>query len=277
MYRLAYNANGLRNMDIVHAIQAVASHKYDGIELSLHKAHLHPFTATTELLDQIKDALEENNLEVSDLATGASDLLSDEEYEPSLITCDKEGREERIRCIKKSIEIAKYLGIQKVNISSGFRKDDISAEDAMKNLVDGIKECLQVCDDIILAIEPEPGMFVGTTEKAIKVIEAVGSDQFKLNLDIGHVVCCEEDYLQKIRNAVKYTVHTHIEDIKDKVHYHLIPGDGDVDLKAVLTVLKEENYEEFISVELYHHSDVYEKALTESHSYLSRLMKELND
>lgn len=276
MYRLAYNANGLRNMDVVHAIHEVAKYHFDGIELSLHKAHLHPFTVTTELLDQIKEAFEGDNLEVACLATGASNLLSDEEYEPSIITCDKEGRDKRINCIRRSIEIAKYLGIKRVNISSGFKKNDISEEDAMENLIDGIKQCLVICDDVVLAIEPEPGMFVGTTEEAIRVIEAVGSEHLKLNLDIGHVVCCEDNYLQKIRNACQYTVHAHIEDIKDRVHYHLIPGEGNVDLKAVLTILKEECYEGFISVELYHHSDVYEKALKESYIYLKTIMNELN-
>lgn len=277
MFKLAYNANGLRNMNVIQAIHEVARHNYDGIELSLHKSHLHPFTVTTEMLDWIKTALKEENLKGVDLATGAADLLTDKEYEPSIITSDKKGREERIRCIRKSIEIAKYLGIKTVNISSGFKKDDISTRDALKNLIDGIKECIEVCDDVILAIEPEPGMFIETTEDAIKLIEKVGSEKLKLNLDIGHVVCCEENYLEKIRKAMKYTAHVHIEDIKDRVHYHLIPGDGDVDLKAVLAVLNEEKYEGFISVELYHHSDVYEKALADSYTYLRNLMKEIDN
>lgn len=272
MVKLAYNANGLRNMDVISAIHEVKKYNYDGIELSLHKAHLHPFDVTEEKLTEIKQALEKEALPVACLATGAADLLTDEDYEPSLITNDEEGRKVRIQCIKKSIEIAKFLGIDKVNISSGFKKAEVGIEEAMDKLVAGIKECIEVCGDITLALEPEPGMFVETTEQGIEVIKRVNSEKLKLNTDIGHVVCCEEDYLEKIRNACKYSAHFHIEDIKNRIHYHEIPGEGDIDLKAVLDILKEENYDGYVSVELYHHVDVYEKALKESHDYLRPLM-----
>ena len=272
MFKLAYNANGLRNMNVIDAIKKVSTYQYDGIELSLHKSHLDPFNVTIDELKAIKVALQEYNLLASDIATGAADLLSDDEYEPSLINSNQEGRKKRIECIKKSIAIAEYLGINIVNISSGFKKEDISDEEAMEYLIVGIKECLQASNDIILAIEPEPGMFIGTTDSAIELIKRIGSDRLRLNLDIGHVVCCEEDYLQKIKSAIKYTVHIHIEDIKNRVHYHLIPGEGDIDLSSVLSLLKEEDYNGFVSVELYHHADVCDKALQNSYMFLKSLM-----
>lgn len=35
-----------------------------------------------------------------------------------------------------------------------------------------------------------------------------------LNLDIGHVYCCEENPILFIRKSIPYTRHIHIEDIK---------------------------------------------------------------
>ena len=275
MLKLAYNANGLRNMDVISAIDAVAEYKYSGIEIALNKAHLNPNTVTDSDLKNIKKEIEEKKITACCLATGASNLLSDEEYEPSLITSDKDSRSRRIVCIKGSIDIANKLSIPIVNISSGLKKQDVSDEEARVLLVSGIKECLAYSEDIILALEPEPKMFVETTEQAIEIIKLVNSDRLKLNMDIGHVVCCEENYLEKIHNAVKYTAHIHIEDIKDRVHYHLIPGEGDVDLGKVIQILYDDKYEGYISVELYHHADVYKEALQKSYDYLSKIVDKL--
>ncbi|MFF2910177.1 sugar phosphate isomerase/epimerase family protein [Paenibacillus sp. NPDC057934] len=273
MFKIAYNANGLRNMDVVKAIEEVKKYGYEGIELSLHKAHLHPYQVTEDKLHQIKQALKTQNLIPACLATGCSDLLSEEAHEPSLISPVLAERKIRIECIKKSIDIATKLNIPVVNISSGYKKETVGDEEARRYLIEGIQECLKEARDIILAIEPEPGMFIETTGQAIEIIEAVQSPKFKLNMDIGHVECCEDDLLDKIRKACKYSAHIHIEDIKSRVHYHLIPGDGDIDLRAVLEVLSSEQYEGFISVELYHHADIYEAALQKSYEYLNGIRK----
>ncbi len=268
MFKFAYNSNGLRSLDVLTAIREVARYNYDGIELSLDKDSFNPFSVTDSSLEKIKNVLAEEKIKVSNIATGASDLLSAEKYEPSLLTKEKSKRNLRISCIQKAFRIAKYLGTNIVVISSGFLKDNSDYESTMKNLSHHIKSLLEYGENIIIAIEPEPGMFIGTTDDAIRLIKMVGSGRFRLNLDVGHVVCCEDNYIEKIRKAVKYAVHVHIEDIRDRVHFHLIPGEGEAELNKVLKVLKEENYNGYVSVELYHHSEVYEKALKESLEYL---------
>jgi len=275
MFKIAYNANGLRNMDVVSAIREVKKYGYDGIELSLHKDHLHPNYVTENDLNKIKEELEAQILIPACLSTGCSDLLSKNEYDPSLISPTVVERKVRIKCIKKAIDIAKFLNIPIVNISSGLKKNIVSDDDARRSLIEGIKECLNYTQDIILAIEPEPNMFIETTEQAIDIIENVGSNKLKLNLDVGHVVCCEENIMSKIKNACKYTAHIHIEDIKNRIHYHEIPGEGDVDLKTILKILYSEKYEGFVSVELYHHANVYETALEKSYAYLTKIKNEI--
>ena len=275
MFKLAYNANGLRNMDVVSAIREVKKYGYDGIELSLHKAHLHPNHVNENYLKKIKEELENQKIIPACLATGCSDLLSNDEYEPSLISSTIEERNIRIDCIKKSIDIAKFLNIPIVNISSGLKKEIVTKHDARLYLIEGIKRCLDYAEDIVLAIEPEPNMFIETTEEAIDIIKCVGSDRLKLNMDIGHVVCCEKDVMENIKNACQYVAHIHIEDIRNRVHYHQIPGEGDIDLKQVLSILYSKQYEGFISVELYHHANVYEMALEKSYAYLTNIMREI--
>ncbi|MFD0441571.1 hypothetical protein ACFQ10_01210 [Streptomyces indonesiensis] len=58
MFRLSYNANGLRNLTIERAIEEVAEAGYDGIELSLHPRHIDPFDFTGDHATVVRKALE---------------------------------------------------------------------------------------------------------------------------------------------------------------------------------------------------------------------------
>ncbi len=271
--KTCYNANGLRCMDPFQSIKEVKRYGYDGIELSFHPNHINPLSIDYKLLDQIKECLTENNLALASIASGCADLLSNTPYEPSLIYPDEAGRKMRMDMMKNCITIAQYLDAPILSFACGFKQEDVSDEQAYTYLVDEIKELLTISSSLILAIEPEPNMFIGTTEAAITLIKDINDERFKLNLDIGHVNCCEDNYLEKIETALPYTVHTHIEDIKDRVHYHLIPGDGDMDFSSIWDILKRNNYTHYLSIELYNHNDIWENALDRSIKYLHAMDK----
>lgn len=272
--KLCYNSNGLRSISLLQAIEEVSKAGYQGIELSLHDNHFHPFITTEDYILEIKNAIESNNIEPVIIATGCDNLLSKDRFEPSLITQDKTGRETRIDLLFKTIGIAKILGCPAINFASGFLKNDNSPKTAKSNLIEGIKRCLEYSNDIILAIEPEPDMFIQTSDEAIEIIKEINHPNFKLNLDIGHVYCCEDQYLEKIEKALDYTYHIHIEDIKNKIHHHEIPGTGDIDFDSIISSCHKKAYQGFLSVELYHHSDVWQKALSESKEFI---LKKINE
>jgi len=269
----SYNSNGLRSLPVVEAVKAVADAGYDGVELSLHEAHLHPFAVDAKIIEDLKKIFEQKGIQPVCLATGANNLLSPLSFEPSLISLGREERKARIALIRKSIEIAKLLSIPVVNFASGIRRDEVTKDAAWDYLVEGINECLAGIGEEILVIEPEPDFFISTTTEAIKLLKQFDSPNLQLNLDVGHVYCCESDYLEAIRLAIPYTRHIHIEDIKNKIHHHEIPGEGDIDLRSVLVMLKEYNYAHYISVELYHHSDCWKMALSKSRANLLRMMR----
>lgn len=277
MFTLAYNANGLRSRTIEKAIAMTAANGYQGIELSLHKNHIHPLHYTKRQIKHIGKALEDNDIKPVCLATGAQDLLSEEPYEPSLIAPHRRGRRRRIKLIKASIDIARSLGIPIVNLASGFLKKGTEADIAHGYLVEGIRECLAyAAGGVILAIEPEPGMYIQTSAQAKRLVEEIGDTHFGINLDIGHVECCEPDLYEAIRNVIDLTVHIHIEDIKDKIHHHEIPGQGNLDFYKILSLLEQSHYSGAVSVELYHHDPVADMALKESYRYLKDVMDNLS-
>jgi len=273
MIPLSYNTNGLRNIPLYKAIEEVSKAGYEGIELSLHSSHFHPFQTSRRSLQELKSVFKSNPVVPVCIAAGASDLLSSKPFEPSLVSPDQKERQKRIDLIRSTIDIAEFLSIPVVNFASGRIKKGESFKIAEKNLIEGIESCLKNKEDTILAIEPEPEMFIETTTQAISLIEKNGSSRLKLNLDIGHVQCCQENILDSIAESLSYTRHVHIEDIKGKVHHHEIPGEGDLDYKAIFEVLKSSGYKHYLSVELYHHTDVWQRALQESRQHLLEEMK----
>lgn len=273
MVKISYNANGLRTLSVIQAIGEVAEAGYQGIELSLHPAHLDPFTSTKKDLDAIAETLAQTGIEAPCLATGADNLLSEERFEPSLIHAERDDRQKRIDLIKRAIDMAHYLKVPVLNFASGILKQPVEPPAAHDYLVEGIQACLDHAGtDLVLAIEPEPGFFIETNETAAALIQELGSRQFRLNQDLGHTNVCVDDYLKSTREAMALTVHFHVEDIKKRVHYHEIPGEGEIDFPAVAEVLRDTQYPYFISVELYNHADVYREALRKSLDFLNSVI-----
>lgn len=271
MVKYSFNSTTLRNMDVLEAIRNIKAYGYSGIELSLNDNHLHPLKTDMKRINEIKDCCAEIQLPIICVAAGGDRLLSQVPYEPSLICPDLHGRLKRLDFIKQSMEIANCLGSPVININSGKLKSEISKELAYEYLYHGIEELLKEDSNLGIVIEPEPDFFIGTSTSAINLLKSINHPRFSLNLDIGHVFCCEDDPYVAIEAALPYTKHIHIEDIKNRIHHHEIPGEGDIDFSKVMHILKESGYRHYVSVELHHHADIWQRALKESIEYLRRL------
>ncbi len=284
MFPLSFNTQCLRNLPLDRAIEETAKAGYEGTDLAYLAGHLHPFDATRKQLDELKDQFARLPLKPAALSSGGPFVLSDDPFEPSLISRDRKAREQRINLISAALEMADELSIPVVQFVSGIRQTDVSAEEATEMLTEGIRACLKNTGEAVLVLEPEAQLpesmgggrcFIETTTQAIPIIEEISSPRFRLNMDITHVQCCEDDLLQRIADAMPYTRHIHIADIKGKVHRHEIPGEGDIDLRSVLKVIKEANYEHYLSIELHSHADEWERALYQGREYMLEQMQAL--
>lgn len=99
----------------------------------------------------------------------------------------------------------------------------------------------------IIGMEANPPIYntnyINDTLSAIKLIEEVNSDGFKLNLDIGTMICNDES-VGIIEDKVEYVSHVHISEpglapIKHRTLH-----------KDLLGILAEKDYEGFVSIEM---------------------------
>ena len=281
MFRLSFNTNGLLNLSLERAIEEVSKAGYEGIEISLDSAHLHPYDVTKERLRELKELMARLQIEPVSLATGGLFLITEVPQEPSLISADPAERQKRIDFICASLEIANYLSMPVLNFTSGilyrdFEHDNVSSEEARQMLVEGVRTCLKSAGDVIMVLEPEATLhshFIETTSEAIPIIEEIDSSQFRLTIDIAHVKSFESDLLRCTAEALPYARHIQIADTKGRVHHHDIPGEGDIDYHALFEVLRAGGYEHYLSLELYWHPYDWERALVQSRRHLLEHMK----
>jgi hydroxypyruvate isomerase len=270
MFQFCFNSTTLRNLDVFEALSQIQAHGYAGVELTLNDSHLHPLHSPPERVAAIGEYCSRYGIPLVCLAAGGEKLASDLSYEPSLITLDADGRRFRIDLLKKALRMAQQLKIPVLNFNSGRLQQGVAPERAWEDLRQGVNELLGECGETELVLEPEPGFFIGTTRDAIRLIREIDDPRFRLNMDIGHVQCSEDDCYEAIEAAMPYTRHMHIEDIKGRVHHHEIPGEGEIDFDRVFASIKKAQYNHYVSVELHHHDQQWRRALQESLDYLRR-------
>ena len=75
------------------------------------------------------------------------------------------------------------------------------------------------------------------------------------HLDLGHAQCVKEDLAETIESIGPRIWNIHLEDIRKRVHEHLIPGLGDIDFARIRKALDRARYDRFLPLELYLYKD----------------------
>ncbi len=218
MLKLSYSTNGITNVDFFKAANEIIKAGYEGIEISFQKNQFHPYELNDAELLQIKNFFIKNKIVPVGISTGTAFFLSDDyPHEPSIISTDEEGRQQRLHLIKRGIDIAKKLNIDIVTFQTGhLRAEHLSDLNKTRTqLIEGIRELLNDIGNVTLVIEPEPGMFIESLEDGIELVSEISHPSFGLHLDIGHAFCTQENYVEDIANAIPYTKYMHLADIRD--------------------------------------------------------------
>jgi len=218
MIKLSYSTFGLTNVNFLDSITEVDKAGYPGIELAFHRDQFNPFNITDDYVDAIKKRLETVQVKAACVATASHFFTPSRPHEPSLMSPDVAGRKRRIDLVLRGVELARKLGIPLVTFGSGFIRDEHVSNPSVKPrelLVESIKQCLKSVhddEDITLLIEPEPGMFIETTEQGLSLINEVNSPKFQLHVDMCHMYCSDKDYVGALAQAAPYARFLHVSD-----------------------------------------------------------------
>ena len=248
--RYAYNTNGLSSHRLDDALALLADSGYDGVALTLDVAHHDPFApelpGRSAALRRRLDGLGLDSV----VETGARFLLDPRrKHHPTLVSADAGDRARRIAFLKTCVDVAADLGSEAVSFWAGVPAVDRTT--SWSWLVDGVTDVVGYAAErgVSCAFEPEPGMLVDDCDDWARLAAAVPG--LTLALDTGHCIVsgrwAPDDAVRAFASQLGVVA---IEDMPRGRHEHRAPGEGDMDLPAVLAALRDVGHGGLISLEL---------------------------
>ena len=273
--KLAYSSNAYMKHTVLDAIDRIASLGYAGIELMADVPHLWPESVTSDLIDDVKRRLDQRGIAISNVNAFMMNAVQDF-WHPSWIEPDAAFRRLRVAHTIAALRLAARLGAPSVTTEPGGPlPDGMSREAAVDMFVAGLNESLKIAEEVgvALLVEPEPTLLIERSDEFLELAERIDSPMFGLNFDVGHAFCVADPLPESIAKMAALTRHYHVEDIAaDRVHQHLIPGQGAIDFPSVMSAIRDTGYDGFITVELYPYVADPDAAGREARDVLTPLM-----
>ena len=185
--------------------------------------------------------------------------------------------EQAVAHLRQVIVATQLLGLKQMNTFVG-RDWTRSLEDNWPRFLDTWKPLVEFAEqqNVSIGIENCPMLFTedewpggknlaNSPEIWRRMFEAIPSQHFGINYDPSHMIWQQMDYLQPVRDFADRIFHVHAKDVHldqqqlDEVgilahplKYHTpkLPGFGDVDWAAFVSVLKEVGYQGYVCVEV---------------------------
>ena len=257
MIRLAFSSNAFKKNTLEEAIGSIASIGYQGVEVMADVPHALPAKLTAESRRGILQQIDVVGLHASNVNAFTLFACGDT-YHPTWIEEDDALRETRVTHTLGAIQLAAEIGAATVSLQPGgpLIGTSLSRDQAGDRFAEGLSRVLPEARkrNIVLAVEPEPGLFIQTAAEYLEFKNRYFRDEpaIRMNCDIGHLFCVGEDPAAVIRSMPEQVAHVHLEDIgKNRVHQHLTPGRGVIDFAAVFAAIEDVGYTGWTTVELY--------------------------
>jgi protein FrlC len=277
--RFAYSTNAYTKWPLARAVADVAKRGFEGIEILADAPHAFP--AKDFDLDGLKGAIAESKLAVPNLNANTTLGLDPKGRDPSgfwpgFLDSSIGVRKMKAEYVKNVIDLAREVGAMAVCTASGVRPPGTSDREAFSRMAGALEEILDHAGrapQVRVGLEYEPGFYLGDLASTLRVVRELGHPLLGFNLDIGHAWCVGDDLEKAIGEAGPRIWNLHVEDIKGRVHQHLIPGRGDLDFPAMFRALERVNYAGFVTLELYPYKDSPGEAGEEGLKHLRTLIR----
>jgi sugar phosphate isomerase/epimerase len=287
MIKLAFSTNAFKRYSLEDSIREIAKVGYSGVEILCDIPHAYAPSFKDDQVRSLKKTLALSNMQISNLNAFTLYAIGDT-YHPSWI---EDSREMRIEHTIECIRLAKRIGAKHLSTEPGGpvvapplpsssqqqqqqQYQDISRLEKM--FLDGLTRVARMAEeeDIKVLIEPEPGLLIENSRQFKNFITKINNSKYiRLNFDIGHFYCVNEDPAKVVYELSDYIEHFHLADIAHtRIHNHLIPGKGSIDFRSVFDAMDDIGYRGFVTVELYPYQDNPIYAAKEAYSYLCSIM-----
>jgi sugar phosphate isomerase/epimerase len=232
--KLGANSVLFGGYDMETAFKQIALAGYDGIEISAidgMSQHL-VLDRWQEIAPTIKQLAQTYNLQLLAMEQPSRDLAK----------------------MEKAMQAAVEIGIPIVNCGPGGKTDDPST---LQHTLDELGTLATMAEKygITLCVKAHVGAAVYNTPTTLKVMEAITSPNFGIDMDPSHIYRANENPVEAIAAVISRVKHVHIRDCKGRQQGPGKPemqanGRGDIDLVGYIRVLHENGYNGPLNLEV---------------------------
>lgn len=232
--KLGANSVLFGGYDMETAFKYTAMAGYDGIELSAidgMSEHL-VLSRWRDVAGQIKALAQTYGLQ----------LLAMEQ--PSQVTS----------VMEQAFQAAAEIGIPIVNCGPGGKSDDA---ESLQMTIDVLGDLSKMAEKygVTLCVKAHVGASVYNTPTTLKVMEAISSPAFGIDMDPSHVHRAGENPVEALAAVISRVKHVHIRDCKGRQQNpgkpeEQVNGRGDIDLLGYIRVLQENGYTGPVDLEI---------------------------
>ena len=220
-------------------------------------------------------------------------------YFPNLFNLDGALRKKAMEGFVKGVQLASFFDASLVMTNSypppirtkgvdEMTNDNVSVEAPQKIMIDksfdwsefwailvnGMKECNRICEEAghRFCIEPFPGHAIANTDSMLRLMDAVGSDNFGAVLDTASSHYQKETVPLSIMKLAKQLFMVHVSDNDGLRNYHLTPGEGTIDWNGVLQALDIVNFSGCVSVDVRASPDKIDQEYVKTKRFLDKAL-----
>ena len=172
--------------------------------------------------------------------------------EPNLASGDNNKREQFLKEIKESVEVAKRINAKWMTVVPGYKDLRLDLSYQTVNVVDSLKYACEILEphDLIMVLEPlnflnHPGLFLTESPQAYEICKSVDSPSCKILFDIYHQQIQEGNLLPNIEKCWNEIAYFQIGDNPGRKE----PSTGEINYKNIFKYIYNRGFEGILGME----------------------------
>ena len=172
--------------------------------------------------------------------------------EPNLASGDNDKREQFLKEIKESVEVAKRINAKWMTVVPGYKDLRLDLSYQTVNVVDSLKYACEILEPhgLIMVLEPlnflnHPGLFLTESPQAYEICKSVDSPSCKILFDIYHQQIQEGNLLPNIDKCWNEIAYFQIGDNPGRKE----PSTGEINYKNIFKYIYNRGFEGILGME----------------------------
>lgn len=172
---------------------------------------------------------------------------------PTFASGKKEFREQFLKDMRESVEVAKRMNAQWCTVVPGKFDHTLPIGYQTANVIENLKYCAEICEPsgLVMVLEPlnhwanHPELFLHKIPQAYLICRAVGSPSCKILFDIYHQQITEGNLIPNMEKSWEEIAYFQIGDNPGRKE----PGTGEINYRNIFKHLYEKGYDGVMGME----------------------------